>query len=125
MLNNNLFDTLYQSIEDFRFFEMWLTDYHMFMSSRDYTLHDAIPVDKLDRLASKLEERKANQSADLNILYLHLGEQAFGLNETEKGISYCKKIQPDKLLNAFQYKNYNFVNDYSCLLYTSPSPRDS
>ena len=113
VLDNNLFDTLYQNIEDLKFFEMWLTDYHVFMSSRDFFLHDAIPVDKLDRLASKLEERKANQSADLNILYLHLGEQAFDLNETEKGISYCKKIQPDKLLNAFQYKNYNWVNDYS------------
>ncbi|MCY7310651.1 MAG: hypothetical protein LH619_07725, partial [Chitinophagaceae bacterium] len=113
VLDNNLFDALYENTEDLRFFEMWLTDYHMFMSSRDWTLHDAIPIDKLDRLASKLEARKANQSADLNILYLHLGEQAFDLNETEKGISYCKKIQPDKLLNAFQYKNYDWVNDYS------------
>ena len=113
LLDNNLFDTLYENTEDLKFFEMWLTDYHMFMSTRNWTLHDAIPVDKLDRLASKLEQRKANQLADLNILYLHLGEQAFGLNEIEKGISYCKKIQPDKLLNAFQYKNIDWVNNYS------------
>jgi energy-coupling factor transporter ATP-binding protein EcfA2 len=127
VLNNNLFDALYETTEDLKFFEMWLTDYHMFMSTRDWTLHDAIPVDKLDRLALKLEERKASQSADLNILYLHLGEQTFGRSETEKGISYCKKIQPDKLLNAFQYKNYNWVNDYSfelvgkCIAFLSTS----
>jgi hypothetical protein len=67
----------------------------------------------MDRLASKLEEGKANQSADLNILYLHLSDQAFYQGNAEKGIAYLRQIQTDKLLNAFQYKLLNFVNTYS------------
>ena len=67
----------------------------------------------MDRLAAKLEERGANQTADLNILYLHLSDHAFSHDQPEKGIAYIRKMQPEKLLNAFQYKNFNFVNTYS------------
>ena len=83
------------------------------MCSRDFFLRDRMPFDFMDRLAAKLEERGANQYADLNILYLHLSDQAFSQGKPEKGIAYISKIQPDKLLNSFQYKNFNFVNTYS------------
>ena len=83
------------------------------MCSRDYFLRDPMPYTTMERLASKLEERNANQSADLNILYLHLSDYAFNQGNAEKGIAYLRHIQPDKLLNAFQYKNFNFVNSYS------------
>ena len=113
VLDHNLFDSLYENADDLRYFELWLLDYQVVMSSRDLTLRDPIPGTIMDRLASKLEERKANQSADLNILYLHLSNEAFNLKEADKGIAYLKKIQPDKLLNAFQYKLLDFVNTYS------------
>ena len=113
VLKNNLFDSLYKNADEFRYFELWLLDYQVYMSSRDWSLHDAIPDNILGQLASKLEKRKANQSADLNILYLHLSDYAFNQGNAEKGIAYLRHIQPDKLLNAFQYKNYDFVNTYS------------
>ena len=113
VLKNNLFDSLYRNADEFRYFELWMLDYQVYMSSRDWALHDPIPDSIMKELASKLEERNANQSADLNILYLQLSEQGFKQKETDKGIAYLQKIQTDKLLNAFQYKNYNFVNTYS------------
>jgi hypothetical protein len=113
VLDNNLFDSIYQKADDFRYFELWLLDYQVAMSSRDWTMQDPMPGTIMDRLASKLEARKANQSADLNILYLHLSDQAFNQKEADKGIAYLQKIQPDKLLNAFQYKLLDFVNTYS------------
>jgi len=113
VLDHNLFDSLYESAEDFRYFELWLLDYQVLMTSRNVFLTDQMPGILMEQLAAKLEERKANQSADLNILYLHLSDQAFNLNQTNKGIEYLKKIQPDKLLNAFQYKLVGFVNTYS------------
>ena len=113
VLENNLFDSLYTDDADFRFFELWLLDYQVVMCSRDFFLRDRMPFEFMDRLAAKLEERGANQSADLNILYLHLSDQAFSQGKPEKGIAYISKIQPDKLLNSFQYKNFNFVNTYS------------
>jgi hypothetical protein len=113
IINQNLFESLYKSPDELRYFELWLLDYQVVMCSRDLFFQDPIPAIIMDRLAMKLENRKANQSADLNILYLHMSEQAFKQNKTEKGIGYLEKIQPDKLLNAFQYKNFDFVNTYS------------
>jgi len=113
VLDQNLFDALYESADELKYFEHWLYDYHVAMSSRNLFLHDPIPGTVMDQLTSKLEERKANQSTDMNILYLHLAENAFNLKETEKGIAYLKKIQTDKLLNSFRSINFGFVNSYS------------
>jgi energy-coupling factor transporter ATP-binding protein EcfA2 len=113
VLDKNLFDTLYQSADELKYFEHWLYDYHVAMSSRNLFLYDPMPGSIMEQLASKLEERKANQSADLNILYLHLGEHAFNLKEKDKGIEYLKKIRTDKLLNTFRSINFDFVNNYS------------
>lgn len=113
VLDQNLFDSLYQRDDDLRYFELWMLDYQVVICFRDFFLRDLMPYAIMDRLATKLEERKANQSADLNILYLHLSEKAFNQKDTAKGIEYLQKIQPEKLLNAFQYKNFGFVNNYS------------
>ncbi len=113
VMNHDLFDVLYQVAADLDYFRLWLLDYQVVMSSRDLFFRESIPLTKMDQLATKLEQRNANQSADLNILYMHMGSQAFDQNEIEKGIEFLKKIQPEKLLNSFQYKNFNFVNDYS------------
>ena len=113
ILDHNLFDSLYKSSDEFKYFELWLLDYQVVTCSRDFFIQDPMPGMIMDQLALKLEERKANQSADLNILYLHLSELAFKQSEAEKGIACLEKIQPDKLLNSFQYKNFNFVNTYS------------
>lgn len=113
VLDNNLFDTLYVSNDDLRPFELWLLDYQVVMASRNIFLQDPMPGALMERLAAKLEQRNANQFADLNILYLHLSEHAYDQNDTAKGIGWLQRIQTDKLLNAFQYKNFFFVNTYS------------
>jgi hypothetical protein len=113
VLDNNLFNTLYQSADELKYFELWLGDYHVVMSSGDVFLKNRVPPALMDRLASKLEAQKANQSADLNILYLHLANNAFDQKQAYKGFAYLNHVQLDKLLNEFQYKNFNFVNTYS------------
>ncbi|HET9433026.1 MAG TPA: hypothetical protein VFO37_04680, partial [Chitinophagaceae bacterium] len=113
VLDHNLFDSLYDKGEYFKYFEIWLLDYQVFMTLSSTFLMDPMPRELMERLAAKLEERNANQSADLNILYLHLSDRAFNNNEIDKSITNLKKIQPDKLLNAYQYKNFGFVNNYS------------
>jgi len=113
ILENKVFDELYKEDDELKFFELWLLDYHMNMSSRDFTMKDPIPQDILAKLAAKMEERNASKVIDINILYMHLGQNAFALGDSTKGISYWKKIQPEKLLNAFRYTNFDFVNSYS------------
>lgn len=113
LLDHNLFDNLYDSNDEFRYFESWELDYQINMSFKNFLMCDPIPDSTLVQLTAKLEDRRANQSADLNILYLHLADDAFNKNEPGNGIKYLEQIQTDKLLNAFQYKLYNFVNEYS------------
>ena len=113
ILDYDLFDRLYDSGDEFHYFESWQLDYQIHMSLRNFFMRDPMPDSTLMQLTNKLEERQANQSADLNILYMHLADDAFNNKDAAAGIRYIGQIQPDKLLNAFQYKNYNFVNTYS------------
>jgi energy-coupling factor transporter ATP-binding protein EcfA2 len=113
LLNNDLFDTVYDSNDEFHYFETWQLDYQIYMSFKNFLMCDPIADSTLVQLTAKMEARKANQSADLNILYLHLSDDAFNNGNASDGIKYLEQIQTDKLLNAFQYKNYDFVNEYS------------
>ena len=100
ILEQKLFDTLYQSPDDLRYFELWLIDYQTRISNRLFTLHDLMPLNTMERLALKLEQRSADQTADLNIIYFNLSEQSFKLGENEKGIAWLKKIQVEKIINS-------------------------
>ena len=97
VLEQQLFDSLYQSPDDIRFFELWLIDYQ---SNRFWNLHDPMPNSTMERLTAKLEERNANQTADINILYFNLSEQSFKQGENDKGIAWLKKIQKDKIISS-------------------------
>jgi energy-coupling factor transporter ATP-binding protein EcfA2 len=105
VLDQQLFDSLYLATEDLRYFEPWLYDYQVNMVFRDFYFHDPIADGLLERLALKLEERNAGQTADLTILYLQLSDRAIQKNETAKGIAYLEKIQPDKIINALRIEN--------------------
>ncbi len=100
ILDQQLFDKLYQSPDDLRYFELWLLDYQNRMDNRPGSLHDSMPGNTMERLTSKLEERNANQTFDLNILYFNLSEQSFDLEENDKGLALLKKIQVSKIINS-------------------------
>ena len=109
VLEQKLFDTLYQSPDDLRFFELWLFDYQQYISNRLFSLRDPMPYSAMERLAAKLEERNANQTADLNFLYFNLSEESFKKGEREKGIAWLKKIQVAKI-NAVVNRGYLAFN---------------
>ncbi len=112
IIEQNLFDRIYNTDMDRSYFESWLIDYQIMMSSRDWFAHEPMPYKLMQQVAEKLETRE-NTSLDLNILYLHLSEYAFLNGDSEKGIAYLEQVKLSLLLNAFQYKNFNFVNTYS------------
>lgn len=113
ILDKSLFNTLYKNANDFKFFETWLLDYHLIMTFNTFCLQEPMSGEILKQLAAKLEERNANQAADLNILYLQLSKFEFEQNQPHEGIESLRKIQFDKLLNAFQEINFTPMNDYS------------
>ncbi len=112
VIEQNLFDGIYKTDVDRSYFELWLLDYQIMMSSRDWFAHEPMSYKLMQQVAVKLEAGE-NTSLDLNILYLHLSEYAFVNDDSEKGIAYLEKVKLSLLLNAFQYKNFNFVNTYS------------
>ncbi|MGI8600778.1 MAG: hypothetical protein ACR2KB_16105 [Chitinophagaceae bacterium] len=113
ILSNGLFDSLYKSDADLKYFELWFSDYQVHMSSKDWMMRDPISFEVLEKLADKLNARKADSFTDLNILYLHLSNTAFVRGDIDKGIYFSSNIQPSKILNAFRYKGFGFVNSYS------------
>lgn len=119
LIDQDLFDQIYAEPESLRYFELWFSDYHVAMSSRDWTQRDPIPFELLERIAATLEQRNAVQTIDLNLLYLHLAVHAFERYEVEEGIAYVKNIRTDRLLNSFQYANLFFMNSYSLELVAS------
>ena len=113
VMDQDLFDNLYNNPDEFKYFELWLLDYQVDMALRILFFQVPMSDTIMEQLATKLESKKANQYADLNILYLHLAVDAFDHNQKDRAIHYIQQIQPDKLLNSFQYKLFDFTNDYS------------
>jgi len=113
LIANDLFDRVYTDRESLRYFELWLLDYNIAMSSRDILMKDPIEQGILESIAEELENIGADGFADINILYLHLSRNAFEQDEPRKGIAFLKKINSGRLLNAFQYNNFFFANSYS------------
>lgn len=113
IIEQNLFEDLYKTNVDRSYFELWLRDYQVVMSSRDWFAHEPMPYELMLQVAEKLETASGNVNLDLNILYLHLSDYAFSHGDTTKAIAYLEKVQLSLLLNAFQYKNFDFVNTYS------------
>ena len=110
MLAHDLFDKLYQTPDELKYFGVWLLEYQQAMFSRDLFLHNLMPDSFLEKLATKLEARKADESTDLNILYIHLCYNAFEDKNPDKALGYFQRIQTDKLRNLFLYKDFNLNN---------------
>ncbi len=112
LLEQDLFDKAYQTVDELKYFGLWLLEYQQIMFARDLYLHDAIPDNLLEKLAAKLEARQADQSTDLNLLYLHICSNAFEDNNPDKAIGFFRHIQLDKLHNSFLYNDF-FLNNCS------------
>ncbi len=112
ILEQKKFDLLYKD-EDLRYFEMWFSDYHASMFSGDFMLRDPMSFNVLHLIYRKLDDRNAQQVANLNPLYLHLANRAFDLDSIDLAMEVYKKIQPDKLLNSFRYRPNTWMNGYS------------
>lgn len=113
ILRHDLFKELYRSEVDVRPIESWLMFYNATQISKDYFMKEAIPYKALTGLAQHLEKSGLGQRIDLNVLYLHLGIAAMKQGDTANARLHYKNLQPEKVLNAFQYKGMNFLNQYS------------
>ena len=113
LIDAGVFEELYSERDTHRYFETWMQDYHPTMISRDWLFREPIAPAIMGSLADHLERLDAGESADLNLLYIHLADDAFNRNEDELGIASLRKIRTDRLLNSFQYTLPFFINTFS------------
>lgn len=113
ILRHDLFKELYRTDVDVRPIENWLMFYNATQISKDYFMKEAIPYETMAALAQQLEKSGLGQRMDLNVLYLHLGIAAVKQGDTAHARRHYENLQPEKVLNAFQYKGMNFLNQYS------------
>ena len=113
LIESGIFEEMYSERETHRYFETWMQDYHASMTSRDWLFREPIAVATMETLADHLERLNASESADLNLLYLHLADGEFNHGNSEMGISHLRMIETDRLLNSFQYSLPFFINTFS------------
>jgi hypothetical protein len=113
MIESGIFEEMYSQPETHRYFETWMQDYHASMISRDWLFREPIASATMETLADHLERLNATESADLNLLYIHLADAAFNRGNAEIGLAHLRSIETDRLLNSFQYSLPFFINTFS------------
>ncbi len=102
-----------QLVQNAGIFEPWFLDLNIVMLSPDIFRREPPGYDIMISLNSTFESTGSAEQIDLNILYLHTSKDAFERGDNEIGLQLLSKIQPDKLLNAFRYKNIGWGNGFS------------
>ena len=113
MIDSGIFEEIYSEVDTHRYFETWMQDYHATMSSRDWFFRNPISLATMESLASHLEQLNAGETADINLLYIHLADAAFNSDNPEIGLMALQSVETDRLLNSFQYSLPGFINTYS------------
>src|SRR5690242_20033993 len=101
ILQRNLFNTLYKTGEELKYFELYLRDYHFSETDISYTAIKKIPYEFLVELEKNLASRQANQFANLAFLYLNLGRQASLAGDKDKCIYYYSQLTQEKVKALF------------------------
>jgi len=113
LIEAGIFEEIYSGPDTHRYFETWMQDYHGIMSSRDWFFREPMAIATMETLADHLEQLNVSETADLNLLYIHLADAAFNSGNTETGLMSLRSIETDRLLNSFQYSLPGFINTYS------------
>ena len=101
ILEKNLFDELYKTGNELKYFELFFRDYHFVETDLAYTASKRIPYEVLSALEKKLETVRAYRYGNLEFLYLRLGYEASLRGEKEKCIYYYSHLNTDKLKTLF------------------------
>ena len=101
ILQRNLFNTLYKTGEELKYFELYLRDYHFSETDISYTAIKKIPYEVLVELEKNLAARQANQFGNLAFLHLNLGRQASLAGDKDKCIYYYGQLTPEKVKALF------------------------
>ena len=101
ILKKNLFDELYKSGNELKYFELFFRDYHFVETDVAYTASKRIPYEVFSTLEKNLDRVRAYQYGNLEFLYLGLGHEASLRDEKEKCIYYYSRLNTDKLKTLF------------------------
>jgi len=107
IIDEGLFNTLYETEEEIKYFDSWFREYNKIMFQPNYFVRDPLKFSTLVKIEKELANRRASEFSDINLLYLYLGiEMANRYNPDS--LLYCyHQIKKNNFNNLFNYRAFN------------------
>ena len=107
IIDEGLFDNLYQTEEEIKYFDSWLREYNKIMFQPNYFMRDPLKVSTLVKIEKELSEQKAAEISDLNLLYLYLGIEMAKRDDPDSMLYCYQNIKKNNFNNLFNYRAFN------------------
>ncbi|HRI78684.1 MAG TPA: hypothetical protein PLR06_04035, partial [Cyclobacteriaceae bacterium] len=104
LIDQGLFDALYEDPKDLKLIESWLTDYHYHAMAGDIFMRHHAAFSSLEKIAAAFQKRNLQDKMDLNLLYLYLGYYACQQDDQSLALKYYTSVKPENFNNLLQYK---------------------
>ncbi len=106
ILDKNLFDGLYPTQAELKYFELYFRDYQFTETDMVYTASNRMQYKTMVDLEKALASNPASRQVNLNFLFLYAGHQASLRNERDRALHYYSKLSTDHLKALF-FNSFN------------------
>lgn len=106
ILDKDLFQELYPTEAELRYFELFLRDYHFVEVDVNYTASRRMLYPVMARLEKALASHPASRQVNRDFLFLYAGHEASLRNERERALYYFSQLTTDHLKALF-FNSFN------------------
>ena len=107
VIDEGLFNTLYKTEEEIKYFDSWFREYNKVMFQPNYFVRDPLKFSTLVKIEKELSNRQASEFSDINLLYLYLGIEMANRDNPDS-LLYCyRQIKKNNFNNLFNYRAFN------------------
>ncbi len=107
VIDEGLFNTLYKTEEEIKYFDSWFREYNKIMFQPNYFVRDPLKFSTLVKIERELANRQASEFSDINLLYLYLGIEMANRDNPDS-LLYCyRQIKTNNFNNLFNYRAFN------------------
>jgi hypothetical protein len=106
ILDKHLFDELYPTEAELKYFELFMRDYQFTETDMVYTASKRMRYETMVRLEKALAANPASRQVNLDFLYLYAGHEASQRNERDRALYYYSQLTTDHLKALF-FNSFN------------------
>jgi len=106
ILDKNLFDELYPTQTELKYFELYFRDYQFTETDMVYTASNRMPYKTMVDLEKAFASNPASRQVNLDFLFLYAGHQASLRNERDRALYYYSQLTTDHLKALF-FNSFN------------------